>query len=133
VLHMILVALACSVAGAIILDGVVYLLLKIFAPHAFLETAVDKTAAPQAQTANITDLIFGETRISTKRAHITDLHLLTNRGWFVRVKIHSAIDSLNPAGQVFLLGQHEESDDIEQLEQTSPRQRTAKSMVDVVQ
>jgi hypothetical protein len=143
--HMILVALASSVVGAAVIVGVVFLLLKVFAPQVFLATELANAAAlaeatnVEALEARIVSVIDSIARKSTGPSQV---HAMGGRvaleglksaiqkssgGVAIRryrVEV-SAMGSLNPDLQAYqdrLLGNYEDSENSEQSEQDIPQQ-----------
>jgi hypothetical protein len=121
-LHAVLIALASSIVGAIIIVGVVFLLLRIFAPHVFLETASIYTTPLRAQDADVISVVFKDTVVSINETQSTGQPRSRNKELHITIE-ESAIDALRHVGRTTFLGKYEDSDDPERLQQDAPGQQ----------
>jgi len=122
-LHMVLVSLASSVVGATIVVGVVFLLLNIFAPQVFLETAPAKTEKFQLETAIINRILSGKMTGSASESQIVGQPMR-----IYRIKVSLAANAFNPAEHEYILGTYEDQPDSpDQSEQNIPQQQKAMS------
>lgn len=142
-LHAILVSLASSVIGAFVIVGCVFVLLKIFAPHVFLE---DPIRVPKALPAYKLENIFvkdllvysmmGSSKSQAMGGRIS-ASVLENalRGYKAKV---SALSSLSPDPAIdqtaFFARYHDYLlRDSTQSEQEAPEQQAANSTPEFVQ
>jgi hypothetical protein len=158
VLHAILVSLASSILGALVIVGCTFVLLKIFAPDVFQEGAIAIPEVPISQEyADFQDLVtkhtlawratgFSKTQ-ATIRGRISVGHL-DNYVRLYKIK-HSALSSLNPdmmaVSQTALAGgisgyfifeskqSEQETPEQKAPEQKAPEQQTANSTPGFVQ
>jgi hypothetical protein len=142
-LHAILVSLASSVVGSLIIVGCVFVLLKIFAPHVFREATAH---TPEATRVSQVRYIFADDTIvlnmmGPSKSQAMDgrisASVLANALREYELKV-SALTSVNldiPGDQTTLLADYRDYilRDSKQSEQKAPKQETANSTPEFVQ